>query len=121
MNSQDPLPDPPFDHFGLLAPLYERFIRIPDAGVLRRLLDVGPEHALLDVGGGTGRVARHFRGGLQPGSDRAPVYPARRLRTTCRTRSVLRLPAVAVWMRIASSGRGWSAAAAAAHPPATLR
>ena len=55
-------PDPPFDHFGFLAPLYERFIRPPDAGWLRKLCAFAPEHRLLDVGGGTGRVSQHFRG-----------------------------------------------------------
>ena len=54
-------PDPPFDHFGLLAPLYERFIRPPDARWLRELCAFGPGHRLLDVGGGTGRVSQHFR------------------------------------------------------------
>lgn len=55
-------PDPPFDHFGLLAPLYERFIRPPDARWLRELCAFEPDHRLLDVGGGTGRVSQHFRG-----------------------------------------------------------
>ena len=54
-------PDPPFDHFGLLAPLYERFIRPPDAGWLRELCAFAPGQRLLDVGGGTGRVSQHFR------------------------------------------------------------
>jgi len=55
-------PDPPFDHFGLLAPLYERFIRPPDARWLRELCAFKPDHRLLDVGGGTGRVSQYFRG-----------------------------------------------------------
>ena len=58
----DATPDPPFDHFGLLAPLYERFIRPPDARWLRELCAFEPGHRLLDVGGGTGRVSQHFRG-----------------------------------------------------------
>jgi demethylmenaquinone methyltransferase/2-methoxy-6-polyprenyl-1,4-benzoquinol methylase len=48
------------DHFGWLAPWYERFIRQPNVNVLRRLVEAAPEHNLLDVGGGTGRVAQHF-------------------------------------------------------------
>ncbi len=54
-------PDPPFDHFGLLAPLYERVIRPPDARWLRQLCAFEPGQRLLDVGGGTGRVSQHFR------------------------------------------------------------
>ncbi len=61
-DQHDPLPEPLLDHFDVLAPLYEHFIRPPDAGTLRRLCDVQPEHHLLDVGGGTGRVAQFFRG-----------------------------------------------------------
>ena len=53
---------PPFDHFGLLAPLYERVIRHDDVATLRRLLHPHPTDMLLDVGGGTGRIAQHFRG-----------------------------------------------------------
>ncbi len=53
--------DPPFDHFSLVAPLYERFIRPPDARWLRELCAFEPHDRLLDVGGGTGRVSQHFR------------------------------------------------------------
>lgn len=53
---------PPFDHFGLLAPLYERLIRPPDAQQLLTLSAPRPGDRLLDVGGGTGRVAQAFRG-----------------------------------------------------------
>ncbi|HOU15517.1 MAG TPA: class I SAM-dependent methyltransferase [Anaerolineae bacterium] len=56
------IPDPPFDHFGLLAPLYERLIRPPDARWLRELCAFQPDQRLLDVGGGTGRVSQYFRG-----------------------------------------------------------
>jgi SAM-dependent methyltransferase len=51
---------PVFDHFGLLAPLYERVIRPPQLGVLRELLKPSGARTLLDVGGGTGRCAYSF-------------------------------------------------------------
>jgi len=54
-------PDPPIDHFGLLASLYERLIRPPDARWLRELCAFRTGQRLLDVGGGTGRVSQHFR------------------------------------------------------------
>lgn len=53
---------PLLDHFGLLAPFYERFIplRQPEKLIeLAGLPDAGP---LLDAGGGTGRVAKALRG-----------------------------------------------------------
>jgi len=49
-----------FDHFDQLAPIYERLIPPPDAKVLRGLLELKPEHVLLDAAGGTGRVAGLF-------------------------------------------------------------
>lgn len=49
-----------FDHFDLLAPIYERLIPPPDPDVLRTLLELSAEHALLDAAGGTGRVAGMF-------------------------------------------------------------
>ena len=61
-NNEEILAPPPFDHFGVLAPIYERFVRPPDVGRLRRLCDVRPGQRLLDVGGGTGRIAQAFRG-----------------------------------------------------------
>jgi ubiquinone/menaquinone biosynthesis C-methylase UbiE len=55
------------DHFGLLAPYYDRIFQ--GGRSFRRDLDrlvalVGPEsgHRLLDIGGGTGRIAQHFCG-----------------------------------------------------------
>ena len=65
MSKSDVVPvlaEPPFDHFGVLAPLYERFIRPPDVGLLRDLCAFRPADRLLDVGGGTGRVSQYFRG-----------------------------------------------------------
>jgi len=51
-----------FDHFGVLAPFYEQFISPPDIRTLMTLLELRPEDRLLDAGGGTGRVAQHFKG-----------------------------------------------------------
>lgn len=52
---------PLIDHFGILAPIYERFIApgIPEA--LITLLDIPPGGIILDAAGGTGRVAQFFR------------------------------------------------------------
>jgi demethylmenaquinone methyltransferase/2-methoxy-6-polyprenyl-1,4-benzoquinol methylase len=51
---------PAFDHFGYLAPIYNKLIRPPNAGMLMDLLEPGQNDILLDVGGGTGRVAIQF-------------------------------------------------------------
>lgn len=50
------------DHFSLIAPYYDRIFKRPDVDAL--LTHVRPERSnrLLDVGGGTGRVAQHFVG-----------------------------------------------------------
>ena len=46
-----------FDHFGILAPFYEKFIKPSSPEALISLLDLPAAGKLLDVGGGTGRVA----------------------------------------------------------------
>jgi demethylmenaquinone methyltransferase/2-methoxy-6-polyprenyl-1,4-benzoquinol methylase len=46
-----------FDHFGLLAPVYEKFIKPRPPEELIRLLEIPASGRLLDVGGGTGRVS----------------------------------------------------------------
>ncbi len=46
------------DHFDLLAPIYDYLIRSPDISQIVELLDLPPSGRLLDVGGGTGRIAR---------------------------------------------------------------
>ena len=46
-----------FDHFGFLAPFYERFITPKPPQILMELLELPIDGALLDVGGGTGRVS----------------------------------------------------------------
>jgi len=50
------------DHFGLLAPLYDRVIRPPDVSRLAGLAGLPARGRLLDVGGGTGRIARSLIG-----------------------------------------------------------
>ncbi len=45
------------DHFGLLAPYYDRLIPPPDVQELRELVRLPVPGALLDAGGGTGRIA----------------------------------------------------------------
>ena len=45
------------DHFGFIAPFYERVIRPPDPAYLVSLLDLPVSGSLLDAGGGTGRVS----------------------------------------------------------------
>jgi len=46
-----------FDHFGLLAPFYERVIPPPDVEQLCEFLGLPTPGTLLDAGGGTGRVS----------------------------------------------------------------
>ena len=47
---------PAFDHFAAIAPLYAR-IKYSKAGIMRELAELPVGGRLLDVGGGTGRVA----------------------------------------------------------------
>lgn len=49
-----------FDHFRLIAPLYERLISPPNIGRLLEILGLPTAGRLLDIGGGTGRVAGHL-------------------------------------------------------------
>ena len=53
---------PLFDHFGFLAPLYETFIPPKDPHELWRLAELPTSGALLDAGGGTGRLAQYMHG-----------------------------------------------------------
>ena len=53
---------PPFDHFKLLAPIYEIFIKPKQPEELMARMDLPAEGALLDAGGGTGRVAQFLDG-----------------------------------------------------------
>lgn len=50
------------DHFRWVAPIYDRVMAPPDPDRLRELLELPAAGKLLDVGGGTGRVAQALRG-----------------------------------------------------------
>jgi ubiquinone/menaquinone biosynthesis C-methylase UbiE len=53
---------PILDHFSILAPFYERLIPLTQPDVFIHYLDLPVEGALLDAGGGTGRVAQILHG-----------------------------------------------------------
>jgi len=57
---------PIFDHFDLLAPLYETFIPPKDPQEIWALAELPAAGALLDAGGGTGRVAQYMTGKAHP-------------------------------------------------------
>lgn len=52
-----------FNHFDFLAPFYERFIAGVEPQDLLRQLDIPRGAAILDAGGGTGRIAQFLRHG----------------------------------------------------------
>ncbi len=51
----------PFDHFDILAPIYEKVIPPAAIEAMLRELDPSPNCRLLDAGGGTGRVSGFLR------------------------------------------------------------
>jgi ubiquinone/menaquinone biosynthesis C-methylase UbiE len=51
-----------FDHFDLLAPIYETVIRPGRSEEFWSLLDAQVESTILDAGGGTGRVSQFLNG-----------------------------------------------------------
>ncbi len=53
---------PLIDHFSILAPLYEHFIPLRNPDRLIQMTGLPVQGALLDAGGGTGRVAKALRG-----------------------------------------------------------
>ncbi|MHB8088699.1 MAG: class I SAM-dependent methyltransferase [Anaerolineaceae bacterium] len=57
---------PLFDHFDFLAPFYEKFITPKDPQEMWTLADLPVSGALLDAGGGTGRVAQFMLGKANP-------------------------------------------------------
>lgn len=50
---------PILDHFGMIAPIYDRFIGSTKMDVWQQVLNLPFEGLLLDAAGGTGRVAQH--------------------------------------------------------------
>jgi ubiquinone/menaquinone biosynthesis C-methylase UbiE len=57
---------PSFNHFDIVASLYESVIRPADSRELRDRIGLPAGGALLDAGGGTGRVAQFLAGGADP-------------------------------------------------------
>jgi ubiquinone/menaquinone biosynthesis C-methylase UbiE len=55
---------PLIDHFALIAPYYDRVFRRTGVDDLARHVKPSAKHRMLDAGGGTGRVARHFAGAV---------------------------------------------------------
>jgi ubiquinone/menaquinone biosynthesis C-methylase UbiE len=53
---------PLFDHFNILAPLYDRLIRLPEGDHLAEIAGLPVSGRLLDAGGGTGRIAQQLIG-----------------------------------------------------------
>jgi demethylmenaquinone methyltransferase/2-methoxy-6-polyprenyl-1,4-benzoquinol methylase len=51
---------PSLDHFGIIAPFYDRTIPLKAPQHLIELIGLPIEGAILDAGGGTGRVAQAF-------------------------------------------------------------
>jgi ubiquinone/menaquinone biosynthesis C-methylase UbiE len=51
-----------FDHFGALAPIYDRVIHLGEAQQYIQHINLPVEGVLLDAGGGTGRVAEALSG-----------------------------------------------------------
>src|SRR5574340_1560535 len=57
---------PIFDHFDFLAPIYETFIPPKDPQEMWKFADLPTSGALLDAGGGTGRMAQFMNGKANP-------------------------------------------------------
>jgi len=53
---------PFLDHFSWIAPYYDRIFQVRDVEQLLTFVAPEPGHRLLDVGGGTGRIAQQFIG-----------------------------------------------------------
>lgn len=51
-----------FDHFGLIAPWYDRHAHAEAPRDLLRLVEMPSKGLFLDAGGGTGKVAQYFTG-----------------------------------------------------------
>jgi len=64
MNIADRRPMPLLDHFSWIAPYYDRVFRLTDVEPLMTRVAPESHQRLLDVGGGTGRVAERFVGSV---------------------------------------------------------
>ena len=53
---------PIIDHFGLIAPYYDHAIPLRELEQYIRIIELPVGGSLLDVGGGTGRVAKALKG-----------------------------------------------------------
>jgi ubiquinone/menaquinone biosynthesis C-methylase UbiE len=53
-----------FDHFGLIAPWYDRLIIYHNDDLIKRLAELPTPGRLLDIGGGTGRVSNSLHGSM---------------------------------------------------------
>ena len=54
-----------FDHFGLIAPLYDRTVKLRVPQALLDLLGPGAGGWALDIGGGTGQIAQFLQAGSE--------------------------------------------------------
>lgn len=75
-----------FDHFGLLAPIYDRVISTPDVEWWQELLQLPVAGRLLDAGGGTGRVSvglRPFVNHLVISDESAKMLAEAQAKTVC--------------------------------------
>ena len=74
------------DHFGFIAPFYDRFAGPPDVERLCTLLRLPTAGALLDIGGGTGRVSEPLRdlvGTLVVGDESPAMVRQARAKALC--------------------------------------
>jgi demethylmenaquinone methyltransferase/2-methoxy-6-polyprenyl-1,4-benzoquinol methylase len=55
---------PLFDHFGWIAPYYDRLASAPDVAFWREALRLPSAGRLLDAGGGTGRISQPLAGAV---------------------------------------------------------
>lgn len=84
---------PLLDHFGIVAPLYEKFISPAEPERLCELLELPVSGPLLDAGGGTGRVAQHLRG--QGGPVIVADFSQKMLLEACRKEGIFAVRAPA--------------------------
>jgi demethylmenaquinone methyltransferase/2-methoxy-6-polyprenyl-1,4-benzoquinol methylase len=79
-------------HFDLIAPIYDRFFGGVSLDQLFQHLDVRPGDLVLDIGGGTGRVARHV---VERGGQVIVVDPSPRMLQSAREKNLVGVRALA--------------------------